>query len=466
MKIKLLFLLCIISTQCSAQNWYPLGEGTGIGFGVRELFEFNNKLFIGGEFNFVDGRPTSGVAYWNDMNWIPIRASDSIVGLSIRSFSTYQGELYGFTAYLPPLAPISIVEVTARLVKYNEEENNWIIVPNAKAKRIREDGTGGSGFITDAIAYENELYVIGSFDEIGGQAIKNIAKWNGSVWSPLLGSDSSTVQFSRLTKMIVYNEELIICGTTESNNGESYNNIASWNNTKWSNLNGGLLYNANGAPQFDDIEIFQGALYVAGAGSKVSENGKGYLLNKWNGSFWEGVAGFEQEEPAFLTNRVTALKTFGDILVLAGNGSGQIILYNGNTIGKIDEELNSISFENSIVKSFEILNNQLYAAGNFFKGVARLGSLVNKDSSEVKTVCTLFPNPTSGTFMLSYNLKENSGIKISIYDITGKILLKEAYNDVKGSYLRSLDISGLPKGSYMVNVLSKEFNETEILILK
>jgi len=407
----------------------------------------------------VDGKATSGVAFWDGTSWIPNGTLSEPFYLN--AFSTYEGKLYGFNNYF------SNSEEASNLVEYDEEENNWVEVPNSEVKVINGDGDLKSGYIFKALAYKNELYVVGDFDEIDGRPIKNIAKWNGSTWSALLENDSQAApfKFEYLTDMVMYNDELIVCGIMHNNSGGVYNSIAKWNNENWDNLDGGLLYNSAGGWNSYELEVFQGALYMGGPGSKVKENDIGYLLHKWNGTFWEGVAGFEQQVSSETFFAVTALEIFGDFLVVGREKSGETILYNGTSAQKIEEDLQDA------ILSFETFNNQLYATG-FFRGgsflnrVFRLGSLVNSDSSSVKMACALFPNPSSGALTLSYHLENNSGLVIRIYDLVGKLLFNETFNDVEGDHVRSLDVSNFAKGSYMVKMISKEFEETKILILE
>ncbi len=46
-------------------------------------------------------------------------------------------------------------------------------------------GCGGCPFVSNLKAFNNELYVGGYFNTIGGLIAHNIAKWNGTNWSTL-----------------------------------------------------------------------------------------------------------------------------------------------------------------------------------------------------------------------------------------------------------------------------------------
>lgn len=78
-------------------------------------------------------------------------------------------------------------------------------------------GTGltssGPNLITRVNAlqvFNNELIVGGRFNRAGGLAVNRIAKWNGSVWSPL-GTGVSFTQFDNDTSvyaLTIYNGQL------------------------------------------------------------------------------------------------------------------------------------------------------------------------------------------------------------------------------------------------------------------
>lgn len=454
MKVKLFILFCFTFHLCNSQNWLHVGNGTNNGNnGGVQIFEFNNKLFAGGNFNIIDNKSTSGIAYWNDINWIPY---SSLIFNSIGAFSTYKGKLYGFSKSLNSTT-------FSRLVMYNEDNNDWSVVTSSEIKKLLGNGNIVSGYIRSALEFRNELYVIGDFDFIGSNQIKNFAKWDGILWSPVLGNDSLEIQLDNLTGLIVFQDELIINGRFDSLSGEVYNDIAQWDGNKWSNLNNGLIDNTPGiGGHISDLEIYKGELYAGGYGSKINEEGIGFLVTKWNGEYWEGVVGFEQDESNFNYSRVTALKSFGNFLIAAVGINGQSLLYNGNNILKLEDELNHT------ITNFDILNNQLYAGGYFHgdgipNGIARLGSLTINEPS--KLVCSLFPNPTSGTLLLEYQLNSNSGTVIRIYNIAGKLLFHKFSNDTAGNYLREIDMSKFPKGSYILNIHTKEFDETKKVIL-
>lgn len=456
MKTKLIILLSFFICKCIAQNWLPLGEGTNNGtVGGIELFSFEDKLFIGGEFTTVDNIPIPAVAYWNDKNWKSTNTSGLILR-SINSFHTYKNELHSF-GWITPSNGFQA------LLKYDKIENSWLVVPNSEVKRISDNGSLTFGRIYDAIEYNEELYVVGDFDFIGDSSVKNIAKWNGVEWTQVLDNNNNELNIGLGIKLIIYKNDLIICGDIHSINNVEYKDIAKWDGFNWENMNGGLIDNT---PERDisilSLEVFNGKLYAGGLGSKIYENGKSYTLIRWNGSHWEGINGFEQNETNYNYSRISALKSFGNILFIAEGIEGQTIMYNEIEIKKMDEKLNRL------IGHFEIYNNQLYAGGYFFgenipNGIAKLGNLsIDGNLSEN---CTLFPNPSNGKLFFDYQLSQNSKTIIEVYDIYGRVLLQKYFDDLEGKYLKEFDLSNFHKGIYFFTITTKDFKETKSVVI-
>ncbi|HZN37496.1 MAG TPA: WD40 repeat domain-containing protein [Planctomycetota bacterium] len=81
-----------------------------------------------------------------------------------------------------------------------------------------------------------DVVVGGSFTSFGGVAADNLARWNGSAWSPLgLGVDGPVS-----TLAAAPNGDLVVGGTFNNAGGAPANRVARWNGQVWSALGGGL----------------------------------------------------------------------------------------------------------------------------------------------------------------------------------------------------------------------------------
>ena len=65
---------------------------------------------------------------------------------------------------------------------------------------------------------------------------------------------------------------------------------------------------------------------------------------------------------------------------------------------------------------------------------------------------SLYPNPSSGRFTLSFELEDKGNTSIRVYNETGREVYSEQVKDLKGTYNKEIDISGNPQGVYFVQV--------------
>ena len=447
--ISFLGILPILS---NAQNWSSIDQGIGnIDYNEIEIFSFDNKLFAGGVFTIAGNTPASGIAYWNDRQWLNFN-TDSIEYKSFRSFVVYKEELYGFARYTSP-------SKLAELVKYEKEKDAWSSVPNSEFIVTPSNGTLHDGYISNAIEFQGELYVAGSFDRIGEKNIKSsVAKWDGQTWTPVLDDDEDTFYATTITDMEIFQGALLISGSNfHFNDVASFNGIVRFDGTTWKTLE--LV--SSGPPQAHviQLEIFKESLYAGGRGSIIPNDNQSYWLVKWNGQEWDGIKGFEQDDYNNLS-RITALKTYGNHLVIGGTTNGRTALYSVDSIRYIEQNLNDI------ISFYEVYNSQLYASGYFRpsygRGVAKLINLTEIDS--LQTNFNLYPNPSDGNFIIEYEIKNKSRAITEIFDSSGKLVSTEIFNDLEGKYVRHINIEDFPSGVYIFKIRTKDFTESKVFI--
>ena len=66
--------------------------------------------------------------------------------------------------------------------------------------------------------------------------------------------------------------------------------------------------------------------------------------------------------------------------------------------------------------------------------------------------------------MISYETVENSTTIIRFYNAVGILIREESFNDLKGAYLRRFNLEELDTGVYIVNIQSKDFNESKMIM--
>ena len=68
-------------------------------------------------------------------------------------------------------------------------------------------------------------------------------------------------------------------------------------------------------------------------------------------------------------------------------------------------------------------------------------------------VFNCYPNPAYNEVVLQYYVAESSPITINLMDITGKVVYNNKTADqVKGLYLSTVNLAGLPDGAYIVTL--------------
>ncbi len=65
-----------------------------------------------------------------------------------------------------------------------------------------------------------------------------------------------------------------------------------------------------------------------------------------------------------------------------------------------------------------------------------------------------YPDPSNSYTTLPYTLKKDANVNILIYDITGKQVYSQKVKGHKGENEQRIDISDLPSGQYVLNVIS------------
>lgn len=167
-------------------TWSGLGGGVG-GPGVTVLATAampNGDLVVGGLFTTAGGQPASNIARWNGATWSALGSgvNGGVYALAVRP----NGELIvggDFT---------SAGSVAASLVaRWNG--TTWSSLGSGVSG-------GASASVLDLEVLPNgDVLAGGSFSSAGGQAVRNLARWNGVGWSPIgLGVDSTVWSLARL----------------------------------------------------------------------------------------------------------------------------------------------------------------------------------------------------------------------------------------------------------------------------
>jgi hypothetical protein len=89
------------------------------------------------------------------------------------------------------------------------------------------------------------------------------------------------------------------------------------------------------------------------------------------------------------------------------------------------------------------------------------------DYQNTYTDMNVFPNPNQGVFMASVNASaSNKNTEVSISDITGRVVYKEAVNIPSGKSSIPVDISSLGKGVYFLQISDSQSTAVKKVIIQ
>lgn len=329
----------IISPSAEAQTWSAVG--TGVNSTVMSLAVYNSELYAGGYFSFAGGHHANNIARWNGTTWDSVGIQPTSSGY-VAGLAVYNGELcagifgsnvseWNGTAW-HSIGGSSCGSPLFALAAYNGELyagyegtaycalviNKWngtgwsLVGPNPG---ISNSTMPPYPWVKALAVYNSELYVGGYFTLAGGNAVQNIAKWNGVTWSAL----PTGINHPIIEALCVYNGELYIGGV-------SANYIAKWNGTSldsvYTGMNGGV----------SALAVYNGELY-AGGGFTTAGSHPANSIAKWNGTTWDSVGSGVNGGVLALAVYNNDLYAGGGFTTAGGSPANYIAKWNSPSLG-------------------------------------------------------------------------------------------------------------------------------------
>jgi hypothetical protein len=247
--------------------WSALGSGLTTGTTGTSLLQLTNgDLIVTGNFLAAGGVVSPGVARWNGTAWSAM--GTGFGGNNWAAFTVAQlpnGDLMAGGRFLTADG-----KTAANLARWNGV--TWSAVKS-----------GSDGDITAlAVAPNGDVYAGGLFTMINGVPANSIARWDGSAWHPLSTGFATTTGLppSILGLAVMPNGDLIAGGTFDSAGGVPALNIARWNGSSWSPIGSGLIKRVNALIGLPNGDI------VAGGSFTPTGTTTPRAVMKWDGTTW------------------------------------------------------------------------------------------------------------------------------------------------------------------------------------
>jgi hypothetical protein len=305
-------------------SWSALNSGKGADSAVDAMTVFDDgqgggpELYAAGEFTTPGTAIASEIARWNGSSWSALGDPYALVGGGVSGLAVHDdGSGSGNALY-----------ATGWFVAFNKVAK-W----NGSTWSSLGSGLpGGNDDIGGALASFDDgsgtaLYLGGGFSSVGGVNTHNVARWDGSSWSAVGGGIGSHYN-DFVDAFTVFDDgsgpALYAAGLFTVAGGVGANNIAKWDGSMWSPLGSGLTGSGSGFHYVTALTVWDDgtgsgpALYAAGLFTTAGGN-SALNIAKWNGSSWSSLGG------GISDGVVYALAAFDD-----GTGAGSALYVGGS----------------------------------------------------------------------------------------------------------------------------------------
>ncbi len=195
--------------------------------------------------------------------------------------------------------------------------------------------------------YQGDLYVGGTFAQVGGEPVYYVARWDGYQWEKLGDGVNNAVY-----AMTVYDGKLIVGGSFTTTSGVSALRIASWDGEQWAPLGDGLNSSVVDLTVYNG-ELIAGGIFTAAGGISVNR------IARWDGSNWHAMGGPDQGTVNSLSEYNGDLIAVGSFYMVNGENHNYITRWDGSSWSSLGEGLNTT------VNDAVVFQGKLYATGQF-----------------------------------------------------------------------------------------------------
>lgn len=151
------------------------------------------------------------------------------------------------------------------------------------------DNRPGSPGMSDAVGptvqsilvMGKDVYAAGHFDRAGDEAVRNVARWDGTAWHDLAGGLTGS-SYPGVSELAAVGGRVFAGGVFTSAGGVPASNIAQWDGTKWGPVGEGLN-NGVRALVVSGGDLFAGGAFTAAGALECLK------VARWDGTNWSAL---------------------------------------------------------------------------------------------------------------------------------------------------------------------------------
>src|SRR5262245_56486529 len=259
--------------------WSRFGSGLRDASGIGRVSALatlpGGDLVAAGVFR-LNGNPAfEGVARWDGTSWSPLRGA---TGLALTNVTALR------------MLPNGDLVAGVTFIQANYATGNGVALWNGTEWALIGGlftQSGSAGILSEfALMPNGDLVVGGRFDDAGGVAVSNIARWNGSTWSAIGTVPSLTQSGSMILSLAVLpNGDLVAGGDFGVWRGDPFDCIARWNGTQWQALGPGLTTTGFGRNVKSLLAMPNGDLIASGGFTNAGVTPVANIA-RWDGTSW------------------------------------------------------------------------------------------------------------------------------------------------------------------------------------
>ncbi|WP_299885942.1 M43 family zinc metalloprotease [uncultured Lacinutrix sp.] len=89
---------------------------------------------------------------------------------------------------------------------------------------------------------------------------------------------------------------------------------------------------------------------------------------------------------------------------------------------------------------------------NFSIEICGVTSALSVDEFSISNSIKLWPNPSNGDINISFNTQNNDNVNVSLYDLRGRIINKQSFNNTPGIFNKTIQFGDLESSVYILSV--------------